>query len=81
MKLYITLPYVYNTHILSLSNFRHPYIIFAGEAFLPVGEAGHVLVGAAVALLQRHVPRRRDHVRRMVALRTHRQDRGGNTGE
>ena len=52
----------------------------SGEAVLPVGEAGHDVAGAAEAVLQRHVPRHRRHVRRVVALRPHRPDHRGDQG-
>ena len=59
---------------------RERQIVVSGEAILPVGEAGHDVTGAAEALLQRHLPRGRHHMRRVVAVRPHRQDHGGDKG-
>ena len=59
---------------------RETLALISGEAVLSVGEARHDVTGAAEALLQRHLPRGRHHLRRVVAVRTHRQDHGGDKG-
>ena len=59
---------------------RETLAVISGEAVLSVGEARHDVTGAAEALLQRHLPRRRGDVRRVVALRPHRPHHRGDQG-